>query len=94
MWTIFDIFDEYGGLGSNHQFTLFGDKNWNWFKIYVFTKKEIDLAKELETLNLLLVKHGLEGYGELHVSIEHLLLPDGSFAFMSKKVKIKKQNGH
>ena len=37
-----------------------GDKNWKWFKIYVFTKEDIDLAKELETLNLLLVKHGLE----------------------------------
>ena len=63
MWKMFDIFDEYGWLGSNRQFILLGDKNWKWFKIYVFTKEDIDLAKELETLNLLLVKHGLEGYG-------------------------------
>ena len=91
MWTIFDIFDEYE---YEYQFTLFGDRDWNWFKIYIFTKKEIDLATELETLNLLLVKHRLEGYGEFRVCIEHLLLPDGSFTFMSKKVKIKKQNGH
>ena len=76
MWKSFDIFDECGGLGLNRQFTLSGDKDQNWFKIYIFTNEEIDLVKELEPLNSLLVKHGLEGYGEFRVCTEHLLLPD------------------
>ena len=90
MSKIFDIFEEYGDLGPpSRQFTLSGDKNWNWFKIYVFTKEEIDLVKELQTLNSLLVKHGMEGYGEFCVCIEYLLLPDQSFAFLSRKKNIK-----
>ena len=86
----FDIFEEYGGLGSNCQFTLSGNKDWNWFKIYVFTKEEIDLVKELQTLNSLLVKHRMEGFGEFSVCIEHLLLPDRSFGFLSRKKKKKR----
>ena len=90
MSKIFDIFEEYGDLGPpSRQFTPSGDKNWNWFKIYVFTKEEIDLVKELQTLNSLLVKHGMEGYVEFCVCIEYLLLPDQSFAFLSRKKNIK-----
>lgn len=29
MLKIFDIFDKNGELGSNRQFTLSGDKDWN-----------------------------------------------------------------
>lgn len=45
MSKIFDIFNEYGELGLSRQFTLSGDKELNWFEIYVFTKEETDLVK-------------------------------------------------
>ena len=91
MSKIFDIFDVYGELGSNREFILSGDKDQNWFKIYAFTKEEIDFVKELQTLNSLLVNHGIEGYGEFRVCNVHLLLPDRSFGFLSRKENIKKQ---
>lgn len=94
MLKIFDIFDKNGELGSNRQFTLSGDKDWNQFKIYIFIKKQTGRVKELEILNSLLAKHRLEDYGQFHVCIGHLLLPDRSFAFMSKNKNIKKQNEH
>ena len=45
MLKFFGIFYEYGDLGPNRLFTLSWDKNWNWFKVCVFTKEKIDLAK-------------------------------------------------
>ena len=48
------IFDEYSPSDKNAEWTLAGDlKEWTWFKIYVFTKKNIDLEKELKTLKKL-----------------------------------------
>ena len=44
MWKIFNIFDEYGGLGSNRQFTYSGDKDWNWLKIYFLLRKKSILS--------------------------------------------------
>ena len=96
MSKMFYIFEEYGELGLNCQINHSGvvqeRLDWNWFKIYVFSKEEIDLVKEIQTLNSLLVKHGMEDYDEFCVCIKHLLLPDRSFVFFIKKRKIKKQN--
>ena len=62
--------------------------------LFVFTKDDIDPAEELNKLNSLLVKHELYEYGKFSVCLDHLLLPDRAFAFLSKKKTIKEiENG-
>ena len=59
-----EIFEEYSPYSDQDaQLTLAGDmKDWSWFKIYLFTKKKIDLEKELEILNDLLSKRECNNY--------------------------------
>ena len=77
------IFKEYSRSDKDAKLNLVGDlKEWTWFKIYVFTKKKIDLEKELETLNDLLSKHEGNKYEDFSVCLEHLFLPDKSFGFI------------
>ena len=45
-------------------------------------KKNIDLEKELETLNDLLSKHEGNKYEDFSVCLEHLFLLDKSFGFI------------
>ena len=53
---------EYSDLDQK-KYTLAGEvKEWNWFKIYVFTKEPIDLIKELNILNSILASHGINDY--------------------------------
>ena len=54
---VMEIFQKYCLYDKDARLTLAGDlKKWTWFKIYVFTKKNIDLEKEVEILNDLLSK--------------------------------------
>ena len=48
-----EIFEEYSPYSDKDaQLTLAGDmKDWSWFKIYVFTKKKIDLLSKHECNN-------------------------------------------
>ena len=72
------IFDEYSS--SDKDSVLAGDlKEWTWFKIYIFTKKKIDLEKVLKSLNDLLLKHEGNNYEEFSVCLERLFLPDRAF---------------
>ena len=64
-------------------------KEWVWFKIYVFSKEDVDLVEELKKLNSLLVSHNMDDYGEFLVCIDQSLLSDTAFAFLSKKKKEK-----
>ena len=85
---VFDVFEEYSYLSDKRKFTLGGDnKNWTWFKIYVFSKEDVDLVEELDKLNSHLAKHNMHEYGGLLVCLYHLLLPDRAFAFLSKNIK-------
>ena len=86
---IFDVFEEHAPLCDKRKFILSSDKECTWIKIYVFTKEDIDLVEELNKLNSVLVKHELYKYGEFSICLDHLLLPDKAFAFLSKK-KTKK----
>ena len=62
---IIDVFNEYSYLCKKRKFTLAGDtQNWNWFKIYVFSKEDLDLVEELKRLNSLLVSHNMHEFGE------------------------------
>ena len=88
---IFDVFDEYSYLCEKRKFTLAGDRDWTWFKIYVFSKEDVDLVEELNRLNSLLVSHNMHEYGEFLVCLDHSLFPDTSFAFLSKKKKGNKK---
>ena len=89
---VLEMFEEYCPLNDKDaQITLTGDfKDWTWFKIYVFTKKKIDLQKELQPLNNLLSKHD-NNYEEFSVCLEHCFLPERSFGFISRR-KISKIN--
>ena len=84
---IFDVFDEYSYLCKKITFTLAGDRDWTWFKIYIFSKEDVDLVEELNKLDSLLVSHNMHEYGEFSVCLDHSLLPDTAFAFLSKKEK-------
>ena len=87
---VFDVFEEYSYLSDKRKFTPGGDnKNWTWFKIYVFSKEDLDLVEELDKLSSVLVKHNMHEYGGFLVCLNHLLLPDRAFAFLSKKIKKK-----
>ena len=66
-------------------------KEWTWFKIYVFSKEDVDLVEELNKLNSVLVSHHMHNYGEFLVCLDHSLLPDTAFAFLSKKKKEKEK---
>ena len=48
---VLEMFEEFCPLNDKDaQITLAGDfKDWTWFKIYVFTKRKVDLQKELKT---------------------------------------------
>ena len=83
---VLEMFEEYCPLNDKDaQITLTGDfKDSTWFKIYIFTKKKIDLQKELQSLNNLLSKHDSK-YEEFSVCLEHCFLPDRSFGFISRK---------
>ena len=81
---MFDVFEENVSLCDKTKFTLAGDNDWSFFKIYSFTKLNIDLVGGLNKLNSLLVKHKLYNYGELFVSIDPLALA-WALAFLSKK---------
>ena len=56
----------------------------------IFYKKKINLEKELKTLNDFLLKHEGNNYEEFSVCLEHLLLPDRAFGFISRKKVISK----
>ena len=84
---IFDVFDEYSYLCKKITFTLAGDRDWTWLKIYIFSKEDADLVEESNKLDSLLVNHNMHEYGEFSVCLDHLLLPDTAFAFLSKKEK-------
>ena len=75
---VLEMFEEYCPLNDRDaQITLTGDfKDWTWFKIYVFTKKKINLQKELQSLS----KHD-NNYEEFSVFLEHCFLPERSFGF-------------
>ena len=84
------IFEEYSPSNKNAEWTLAGDlKEWTWFKIYVFSKEDVDLVEELNKLNSLLVSHNMHEYGKFLVCLDHSFLPDTAFAFLSKKKKEK-----
>ena len=51
---IFDVFDKYSYLCKKRKFMLAGDRDWTWFKIYVFSMEDVDLVEELNKLNSLL----------------------------------------
>ena len=72
-----EIFEEYSPYSDKDaQLTLAGDmKDWSWFKIYVFTKKKIDL----------LSKHECNNYEEFSVCLENFLLPNRAFGFVSRR---------
>ena len=77
------IFDEYSPSDKNAEWTLAGDlKEWTWFKIYVFTKKNIDLEKELKTLKKL---WGIFCFFEASPFAWHIFW----FYFKKKKSKVK-----
>ena len=84
---VFDVFEEYSYLSDKRKFTL-----WTWFKIYIFSKEDVDLVEELDKLNSLLVKHNMHEYGGFLVCLYHLLLSDRAFAFLSKNIKKKNTN--
>ena len=82
------IFEEYSASDKDAEWTFAGDlKEWTWFKINVFSKEDVDLVEELNKLNSLLVSHNMDEYGEFLVCLDHSLLPDTAFAFLSKKKK-------
>ena len=57
---IFDAFDEYFCSSEKRNFMLAGDqKNWTSFKVYVFSKEDVDLVEELNKLNSLLLSHNI-----------------------------------
>ena len=66
---VLEMFEEFCPLNDKDaQITLTGDfKDWTWFKIYVFTKRKVDLQKELQSLNSLLSKHD-KNYEEFSAS--------------------------
>ena len=84
-----EIFEEYSPYSDKDaQLTLAGNmKDWSWFKIYVFTKKKIDLEKELKILNDLLSKYECNNYEEFSVCLENFLLPNRAFGFISRRKK-------
>ena len=46
MYSVFDIFEGYSSNSpKQRKSTLAGEKEWNIFLIYVFTKDEIDLVE-------------------------------------------------
>ena len=56
-------------------------------KFAFLQKKKIDLEKELKILSDLLLKHKGNNYDKFPVCLEHFLLCDRSFGFISKKKK-------
>ena len=64
-------------------------RNGLGLKIKFLRKRKIDLEKELKTLNDLLLKHKWNNYEEFSVCLEHLLLPDIFFGFISRKKCLK-----
>ena len=84
-----EIFEEYSPYSDKDaQLALAGDmKDQSWFKINVFTKKKINLEKDLEILNDLLSKHESSNYEEFSVCFENLLLPDRAFGFISRRTR-------
>lgn len=77
------IFEEYfPSSDEDSKTTLAGYADW--FKIYVFTKKSIDVLKELQILNGLLLKHCDNKYKEFLVIVENDL-PERSLVFTTKK---------
>ena len=82
------IFEEYSPSDKDAEWILAVDlKEWTSFKIYVFSKEDADLVEELNKLNSLLVSYNMHKYGECLVCLDHSLLPDTAFAFLSKKKK-------
>ena len=73
---VLEMFEEYCLLNDKDaQITLTDDfKDWTWFKMYAFTKKKIDLQKELQSWNNLLSKHD-NNYEEFSDCLEHCFLP-------------------
>ena len=66
-----------------------GQKEWTWFKIYILSKENVDLVEELDKLNSFYIKHNMHEYGGFSVCLDHFLLSDTAFAFLSKKIKKK-----
>ena len=64
-------------------------RNGLGLKIKFLRKRNIDLQKELKTLNDLLLKHKWNNYEEFSVCLEHLLLSDIFFGFISRKKCLK-----
>ena len=83
---VLEMFEEHCPLNDKDaQIALSGDfKDWTWFKIYIFTKKLIDLQKELQSLKNFLSKHD-NNYEEFSVCLKHCFLPQRSFGFVSRK---------
>ena len=87
---IFDAFDEYFCSSEKRNFMLAGDqKNWTSFKVYVFSKEDVDLVEKLNKLNSLLVSHNMSEYGKFSVCLDCSLLPDSAFTFPSKNINKK-----
>ena len=81
------IFEGYCSQDKDAKVSLAGDlRYWSWFKILVFTKKKINLIKELESLNNILSKQKGNKYEEFSVCLDEFYLPPKqSFGFISRK---------
>ena len=72
-------------------------RDWSWFKIFVFTQKKIDLIKDLESSDNILLKHGGISYEKFSVCLDESNYPpeldkshyppEQSFGFVSRKKK-------
>ena len=61
MWELFELFQEHSVDEQHRKYTISIQKRE--FKLYVFTKRCIDVFDELRVLNLLFKKHKLDSLG-------------------------------
>ena len=68
---VFALFDYGCAKNKDRKFTLAGQSSY--FDLYAFTNEDIDLIKELDILNALLIDHDFkkEGFVEFLVWIDH-----------------------
>ena len=93
-----EVFEEYRPQDIDAKVSLAGDmRDWSWFKIFVFTQKKIDLIKDLESSDNILLKHGGISYEKFSVCLDESNYPpeldkshyppEQSFGFVSRKKK-------
>ena len=89
---VFEFFDEYGQ--RRKKITLALDiKECSWFKIYLFSKENIELVEELNFQNALLVRHRLLEHDKFSVYVDRSVLPEKPLAFFLFKKDKKTQHG-